>query len=99
VEFLNVVSQLKCVEELYMRERKPKRGVEKDLETTPRAITIEFIRKAVLRKHAATLKILVLRNDKGKEWDLDVKAVMLLCHNATELKELTVSFSNEAMVS
>lgn len=96
MECMNLLSQLNLLEELYLRERKPRRGVEK--ETTDRTVTIDYIRKAVFRKHASTLKVLVLRNDKGKAWDLDVKAVMLLCRNATKLEELAASLSNEAMV-
>lgn len=95
--FLNLVSQLKKLEELYMVERKPRRGIENT--TAKTVVTSDNIRKAVLKKHAKALKVLVIRNDCGDSWDLDVKSVMLLCQSADKLEELTVGFADKALVS
>lgn len=95
--FLNLVSQLEKLEELYMLERLPKRGFES---STPKTlVTTEHIRKAVLKKHVGKLKVLAIRNDATTEWDLNTKSVMLLCQKAEKLEELTAGFSNKAMVS
>ena len=93
--FLNLVSQLQNLEELYMLERLAKRG-EVAVKTT---VTMDQIRKAVLKKHASTLKVLMVRNDATHEWDFNVKAVMLLCQRAVKLEELTATFVSKAFVS
>lgn len=94
--FLNLVSQLEHLEELYLLERAAKRG---DTTAVKTSVTIEQIRKAVLKKHVSTLKVLMLRNDTTHEWDLNIKAVMLLCQRATKLEELTATFVSKSFVS
>lgn len=94
--FLNLVSQLENLEELYLLERAAKRG---DTAAVKTSVTMEQIRKAVLKKHVSTLKVLMLRNDTTHEWDLNIKAVMLLCQRATKLEELTATFVSKSFVS
>ncbi len=94
--FLAFVSQLDTMTELFLLERTAKSRVES---TAPKTtITIEQIRKIVLKKHASTLKVLMIRNDSGTEWDLSVKTVMLLCQRAKNLEELACSFGIRTMV-
>jgi hypothetical protein len=93
--FLAFVSQLDNVTELLLLERTQKARVEST--TAKTTVTMEQIRRVVLKKHAATLKILMLRNEAGIEWDMNAKTAMLLCHRAKLLEELAVSFGVKTM--
>jgi len=93
--FLAFVSQLETMTELFLLERTAKTRVESTAAKT--TVTIEQIRKIVLKKHASTLKILMIRNDSGQDWDLNVKTVMLLCQRAKNLEELACSFGIRSM--
>ncbi|KAK0129413.1 hypothetical protein ONS95_001335 [Cadophora gregata] len=90
------LSQLEKVTELVMMERLSKERVEGNaLKST---VTIEQIRKMVLKKHAPTLKILVVRNDTiGMDWGFNIKTAMLLCDRAKNLEELGCSFGVRTM--
>lgn len=94
--FLVFVTQLDAVTELLLLERTQKARVESAVEKTN--VTMENIRRA-LKKHAATLKVLMIRNDSGSEWDLNVKTAILLCERAQSLEELACSFGIRTMVS
>jgi hypothetical protein len=96
--FLLCLSQLEKLTELVMMERTSKDRVEGNaLKST---VTIEQIRKMVLKKHAPTLKILVVRNDTiSMEWGFNIKTAMLLCDRAKNLEELGCSFGVRTMVS
>jgi len=96
--FLLCLSQLERITELVMMERTSKDRVEGNaLKST---VTIEQIRKMVLKKHAPTLKILVIRNDTiSMEWGLNIKTAMLLCERAKNMEELACSFGVRTMVS
>jgi len=93
--FLAFVSQLSALTDLFLLERTAKARVESTAAKT--TVTIEQIRKMVLKKHASTLKVLMIRNDAGMEWDLNVKTVMLLCQRAKQLEELACSFGIRTM--
>jgi hypothetical protein len=95
--FLTLVGQLDTVTELFLLERTAKTRVESTAAKT--TVQIEQIRKIVLKKHAGTLKILMIRNDSSMEWDLNVKTAMLLCQRAKNLEELAGSFGFRTMVS
>jgi hypothetical protein len=95
--FLTFVSQLDTLTELFLLERTLKARVETT--TAKTTVTIDQIRRVVLKRHAATLKILMIRNDAGTEWDMNVKTAMLLCQRAKALEELAVSFGVRTMVS
>jgi len=94
---LALISQLDTVTELFFLERTAKARVESTAPKT--AVTMEEIRKLVLKKHAESLRILMIRNDAGVEWDLNTKTVMLLCKRAKLLEELACSFGVRIMVS
>jgi predicted nucleic acid-binding protein len=94
---LVLISQLDTVTELFFLERTAKARVESTAAKT--TVTMDQIRKLVLKKHAASLRILMIRNDAGVEWDLNVKTVMLLCKRAKLLEELACSFGVRIMVS
>lgn len=95
--FLVFVSQLDRLTELIMFERPPKPKVETT--TAKTTVKIEQIRKLALKKHAATLKILVIKNKSTPDWDLDIKATMLLCQRAKNLEELACTLGTKAFVS
>jgi hypothetical protein len=94
---LALISQLDTVTELFFLERTAKARVESTAAKT--TVTMEQIRKLVLKKHAGSLRILMIRNDAGVEWDLNIKTVMLLCKRAKLLEELACSFGVRIMVS
>jgi hypothetical protein len=98
IELLAFLNRLERVDELLMFERIQKPRVEST--TAKTTVTIEQIRKAVLKKHASTLKVLVIRNDSNStEWDMNIETTMLLCQRAKALEELAVAFSVQTMVS
>jgi len=94
--FLTLVGQLDTMTELFMLERTAKTRVESTAAKT--TVTIEHIRKIALKKHASTLKILMIRNDSSMDWDLNVKTAMLLCQRAKQLEELACSYGFRVMV-
>ncbi|KAF4633395.1 hypothetical protein G7Y89_g4716 [Cudoniella acicularis] len=89
--FLAFASQLNQVTELLLLEKQKGRVESTAAKTT---VTTDQIRKLVLKKHASTLKVLMLKNDSSNDWDLNVKTIMLLCHRAKNLEELAASISN-----
>jgi hypothetical protein len=96
LHFLALVHQLKCVEELLMVERKQHALIES---ATPKTIvTIDQIRRTALKKHARTLKVLMIQNDDTPDWDLNTESAILLCQRAKNLEELAVSFGTRTMV-
>jgi len=94
--FLTLVNHLECVEELLLLERKSNPRVEST--TAKTTVTMDQIRHQALKKHASTLKVLMIRNDASLAWDLNIKSAMLLCRHAKQLEELAVSFGTRTMV-
>ncbi|CZT01140.1 hypothetical protein WAI453_009556 [Rhynchosporium graminicola] len=90
--FLLCLSQLGRITELILMERISKDRVESNaLKST---VTMDQIRKMVLKKHAPTIRILVIRNDTiSMDWGLNIKTAMLLCERAKNLEELGCSMS------
>jgi len=97
LQFLIFVSQLNNLTELIMLERTPKAKV--DHAAAKATVTIEQIRKFALKKHVATLKILVIKNRSTLDWDLNIKTTMLLCQRAKHLEELACIYGTKIMVS
>lgn len=95
--FLACAAQLTTLTQLCLLERMPKDRGESTAAKT--LVSMEHIRQKVLKKHAAHLRILVLRNEASNEWDLSVRAILLLCRRAKKLEELAVSFGIKTMVS
>ncbi|KAH8656053.1 hypothetical protein BGZ60DRAFT_385021 [Tricladium varicosporioides] len=94
IPFLSFVSQLNCVTDLLLLEKQKGRVESTSAKT---AVTIDQIRKLALKKHAGTLKVLMLKHDSSTDWDLNVKTVMLLCNRAKRLEELAASLSNKIL--
>lgn len=90
------VNQLDRVDELILLERKHNTLAEAT--TAKTMITMEQIRRGILKKHASTLRVLALQNDDTSDWDLNVKSAILLCQRAKALEELAVSFGTRTMV-
>jgi predicted transcriptional regulator len=94
--FLKCVSELKEVTELFMLERSAKHKPES---FAPRsAVAMDQIRKFVLKRHLPTLKYLMIKNDYQTVWDIDEKAMLLICHQGKNLEELTVSMGIRSVV-
>ncbi|KAI1876935.1 uncharacterized protein JN550_001007 [Neoarthrinium moseri] len=86
--FLHLVSQLDTVEELFMLERGPKYKPESFAPKTK--VTLEQIRRAILKKHMPTIKRLIIKNEADGSWDMDEKTMQLICRRGKLLEELAV---------
>ena len=76
-----------------------KKGVSRVENTSGQTnIKIKDIRRLILKKHASTLKVLMIRNNgPGTPWDLDMDTIILLCGRAKKLEELAASFGTRVM--
>jgi len=87
--FLTFVSQLEELHEFFILERDAKyKPVSFGPKTT---MTIDHIRRFVLKKHISTLKRLMIKNMADTTWDADEKSVMLICKRGKQLQELACS--------
>ncbi|KAK4103778.1 hypothetical protein N658DRAFT_514562 [Parathielavia hyrcaniae] len=93
--FLNFVSSLQEVHELFMLERENKAKPESFAPKTQ--TTIDQIRKIVLKKHLPHLLKLMIKNLSGTAWDVNEKAILLLCRQGRNLEELACNMSIRAM--
>ena len=96
--FLTFASQLEELHDLFMLERSI---VHKPESFAPRAsITIDQIRRLVLKKHISTLRRLMIKDEsKEANWDANEKAMILICNQGKRLEELAVSMNIHAVVS
>lgn len=86
--FLQLVSQLKQVTELFLLERDAKYEPESFAPKT--TTTITEIRRA-LKKHVPHLRNLMIKNMASTAWDLDAKTILLLCEHGKNIEELACS--------
>ncbi|KAK4126657.1 hypothetical protein N657DRAFT_662807 [Parathielavia appendiculata] len=93
--FLNFVSSLQEVYELFLLERENKAKPESFAPKTQ--TTIDQIRKLVFKKHLPHLRRLMIKNLSGTAWDVDEKSILLLCRQGRKLEELACSMSIRAM--
>lgn len=97
VVFLNFVSQLPELHELYMLERPEKYKPES---FAPRStVTVDQIRRLALKKHMGTLKSLLIKNQQDLTWDIDTKTTSLICRRGGRLEELAISMSIREIAS
>lgn len=89
--FLHLVSQLETVQELFLLERSAKHKPESFAAKTE--ITLNQIRRAVLKKHMSTMKRLMIKNQNETKdsWDMDEKCMQLICKRGKQLEELAVA--------
>ncbi|KAI9764925.1 MAG: hypothetical protein M1840_007950 [Geoglossum simile] len=87
-EFLSFISQIDGLTEIFMLERTSKSKVESLAPKT--TVVIEDIRKSVLRKHATTLKKLMIKNENDYSWDVNRKSAQILTKKARNMTELAV---------
>ncbi|KAJ0115291.1 hypothetical protein J7T55_012567 [Diaporthe amygdali] len=95
VPFLTFVSQLEELNELFMLERPDKYKPEPFGPKT--AITMDQIRRMVLKRHMPTLKRLMIKNQQDSTWDVDEKTMLLICRRGKNLEELAVSMGIRAI--
>ncbi|KAM3067656.1 hypothetical protein ACMFMF_009650 [Clarireedia jacksonii] len=93
--FLACVHRLQKVEELLLLERSSRTRVESTAAKT--TVTMEMIRRLALKKHAVSLRVLMLHNDETGDWDVDIKTAALLCRKAKKLEELAGIFDVTTM--
>jgi hypothetical protein len=90
--FLSFLNNLDDLTELFMIERNSRSKVESFASKTN--ITIEDIRKQVLKKHVRTLRRLMVRNDEDSGWTLNRKSVLLITKFGSNLVELMVGLNS-----
>jgi hypothetical protein len=96
--FLDCLSQLQQLHELFMLERSPKYKPESLVTKT--TVTMHQIRRLVLSKHLPTLKRLMIRDDSNKaKWDANMKTITQICGAGRQLLELGLSMDVRAVVS
>ncbi|KAI0896815.1 hypothetical protein F4806DRAFT_409635 [Annulohypoxylon nitens] len=88
LQFLQLVSELECVKEVLMLQRSAKYKPE-SFAPNP-GTNIEQIRKFILKKHMHSIKRLMIKNQADNSWDLNEKAVQLICRRGKALEELAV---------
>ncbi|KAM7222771.1 hypothetical protein V8F06_001958 [Rhypophila decipiens] len=93
--FLNFVSQLEELHELFMLERDNKYKPESFAPKT--TTTMDQIRRIVLKKHMPTLKRLMIKNIADTAWDVNDKTIMLMCKRGRNLEELACSMGIRAI--
>lgn len=94
--FLQLVSQLKQVTELFLLERDAKYKPESFAPKT--TTTITDVRRA-LKKHVPHLRNLMIKNMASTAWDLDAKTILLLCERGKNIEELACSMDMRCLVS
>ncbi|KAM3449059.1 hypothetical protein MY3296_007257 [Beauveria thailandica] len=89
--FLTFASRLKKLDELFLLERSVDHL---PASFTPRAsVTIDQIRRCVLKKHIHTLKRLMIKDEsKEASWDANEKTMAMICSQGTQLEELAHVF-------
>ncbi|KAL7629098.1 hypothetical protein AAE478_000616 [Parahypoxylon ruwenzoriense] len=95
LQFLQLVSELDCVHEVFLLQRPPKYKPE-SFAPNPET-TIEQIRRLILRKHLHTLRRLMIKNQADNSWDLDEKTTQLICRRGKVLEELAVIMGMRAI--
>ncbi|KAK7415329.1 hypothetical protein QQX98_005973 [Neonectria punicea] len=94
--FLTCMSQLDELHELFMLERGAKHKPESFAPKT--TTTIDQIRRLVLKKHMMTLKRLMIKDESnGSNWDVNQKAMILICARGIKLEELAISINIHTM--
>ncbi|KAI0378035.1 hypothetical protein F5Y04DRAFT_166070 [Hypomontagnella monticulosa] len=95
LQFLQLVSELDSVTEVFMLQRSQKYKPE-SFAANP-GTTIEQIRKFVLKKHLPSLKRLMIKNQADNAWDVDEKTMQLICKKGRVLEELAVIMGMRAI--
>ncbi|EEU40952.1 uncharacterized protein NECHADRAFT_33769 [Fusarium vanettenii 77-13-4] len=94
--FLTCMSQLDELHDLFMLERSPKFKPESFAPRT--TVTIDQIRRLVLKKHMPTLKRLMIKDESNSSvWDANQKAMILICNRGAQLEELALSMNIHAV--
>ncbi|KAF9763957.1 hypothetical protein IL306_002934 [Fusarium sp. DS 682] len=94
--FLNCMSQLEELHDLFLLERSAKHKPESFAPRT--TITIDQIRRLVLKKHMHTLKRLMIKDESNSSgWDANQKAMILICNRGVQLEELALSMNIHAV--
>ncbi|KAK3318294.1 F-box domain-containing protein [Apodospora peruviana] len=93
--FLDFVAQLEELHELFMMERDNKYKPESFAPKTN--VSMDQIRRTVLKKHMPTLKRLMIKNMSDTTWDFNEKAIMLMCKRGRNLEELACSMGIRAI--
>ncbi|KAI0176044.1 hypothetical protein GGR52DRAFT_342374 [Hypoxylon sp. FL1284] len=95
LQFLQLVSELDRVTEVFMLRRSSKHRPASLAPTLE--ITLEQIRKFIFKRHLHTLQRLMIKNQADETWDMDIPTMRLVCSRGQALKELAVSMGMAVM--
>ncbi|WQF83579.1 Putative F-box domain-containing protein [Colletotrichum destructivum] len=95
ITFLTFAGQLEEITELFILERSVKYKPESFAPKTN--VVMDQIRRLVLKKHMPTLNKLMIKNDSGSSWDVDEKAMLLICNRGRQLEELAAAVGIRAI--
>ncbi|KAF6816985.1 f-box domain-containing protein [Colletotrichum sojae] len=95
ITFLTFAAQLEELTELFILERSFKYKPESFAPRT--TVVMDQIRRLVLKKHMPTLTKLMIKNDAGPSWDVDEKAMLLICNRGRKLEELAAAVGIRAI--
>ncbi|KAK2000104.1 F-box domain-containing protein [Colletotrichum falcatum] len=95
ITFLTFAGQLEQITELFMLERSAKYKPESFAPKTN--VVMDQIRRLVLKRHMPTLNKLMIKNDSGPSWDVDEKAMLLICNRGKKLEELAAAVGIRAI--
>lgn len=88
IPFLNCIANISTLQDLFLMRRAAK---DSDFTSPAASTTLNNIRVLALRKHASTLRKLMIMNNEDDSWDLDAKCLRLLTAKASALTELSFS--------
>lgn len=96
IPFLNCIANISTLQDLFLMRRGAK---DNDFTSSAASTTLNNIRILALRKHASTLRKLMIMNNEDDSWDLDAKCLRLLTAKASALTELSFSVNVTNYVS
>ena len=88
IPFLNCIANISTLQDLFLMRRGAK---DNDFTSSAAPATLNNIRTLALRKHASTLRKLMIMNNEDDTWDLDAKCLRLLTAKGHRLTELSFS--------
>ena len=96
ISFLNCIASISTLQDLFLMRRGAK---DNDFTSSAASTSLNNIRILALRKHASTLRKLMIMNNEDDSWDLDAKCLRLLTAKASALTELSFSVNVTNYVS
>ena len=94
--FLTCMAALPELDDLFMLERNPKHKPETFAPSS--GVSMDQIRRTVLKKHMHRLKRLMIKDESRAGWDVNEKTMIQICTRGEKLQELALSMNIHAVV-